>query len=318
MINKTRQKALSLILAGGLMSGVAGAAVSPDTPFPKGQPTAKEIIEQVYFVNHFYALKNFAITQDRRDITVLVSKAKGKRPTVNTLERYLNNDYGDDPVIEAKDLAIFRSGKLRGTGLLITDYDDESRSQSYVIWLPALRKTRRFAQPAQDDAWGGLDFTFGDVVLRKPGDETHELLGKEIFEECLGSMDIPKQQRNRYTRKLPGASCVSKGKEVYKIKSVTNFKDWWYDYRINYVDVNNFADYRTEHYKNGKKIRVIDRDWQSLNMDDPRALAWGYWYGKNFETGHETWAVIPQKVVRANHDFKESLWTEKTLRRIKR
>ncbi len=321
MISKAKQKTLSLMLAGGLMSGVSSAGiagVSPSTPFPEGQATAKEIIEQVYFVNHFYALRNFAIIRKRRDITVLVSKSQGKRPTVNTVERYLNNDYLDDPVVQAKDLAIFRSGKLRGTGILITDYDDADKSQSYLIWLPALRKIRRFAQPAQDDSWGGTDFTFGDVVLRKPVDETHELLNREVFQGCLGSMEIPNSQRNRYTRRLPGASCISRGRVVYKVKSTSKFADWWYDYRISYVDISNFADYRTEHYKDGKKIRIIDRDWQSLNMKDPRALAWGYWYGKNFETGHETWAVIPQEVVRANYDFNKSLWTEKTLRRIKR
>ncbi|HIE55755.1 MAG TPA: outer membrane lipoprotein-sorting protein, partial [Chromatiaceae bacterium] len=202
----------------------AGAGVTPDLPYPDGQPSALEIMEQVYFVNHFYALRNFAITRKGRKITVLVSRTKGKRPTTNTLERYLNNDYKDDPVIRAKDLAIFRSGKLRGTGILITDYDDDKRSQSYVIWLPALRKTRRFAQPAHDDSWGGLDFTFGDVVLRKPEHETHENLGKEIFAECLSGMEIPKKHRNRYTRNLPKESCVSKGREVYKVKSTTKFK----------------------------------------------------------------------------------------------
>ncbi len=298
--------------------GREAGAVSPDTPYPKGEPTAKEIIEQVYFVNHFYAFKNFAIVKKGRKITVLVSRAKGKRPTTNTIERYLNNDYEDDPVVKSKDLAIFRSGKLRGTGILITDYDDENKSQSYVIWLPALRKIRRFAQPAQDDSWGGLDFTFGDVVLRKPRDETHELLGKEIFGECLRGMEIPKRHRNRYTRHLPKESCASKGKEVYKVKSTTKFKNWWYDYRISYIDTKTFADYRTEYFKNGKKIKFIDRDWRSVGLDDPRALAWGYWYGKNFLTGHESWAVIPPEVVRYNAKFKPSLWSERTLRKIKR
>jgi len=296
----------------------SAGAVSPETPYPQGQPSAREIIEQVYFVNHFYALKNFAITKKGRKITVLVSRAKGKRPTTNTLERFLNNDYEDDPVVKAKDLAIFRSGKLRGTGILITDYDDENKSQSYVIWLPALRKIRRFAQPAQDDSWGGLDFTFGDVVLRKPDDETHEYLGKETFTECLKGMEIPKKHRNRYTRHLPERSCVSKGKEVYKVKSTTKFKNWWYDYRINYVDTKTFADYRTEYFKNGKKIKFIDRDWRSLDLEDPRALAWGYWYGKNFITGHESWAVIPPEVIKYNARFKPSLWSERTLRKIKR
>ena len=187
----------------------AGAGVTPELPYPSSQPTAEDIIKQVYFVNHFYALKNFAIIKKGRAVTVLVSKTKGKRPTTNTLERFLNNDYLDDPVVRAKDLAIFRSGKLRGTGMLITDYDDDSKTQSYMIWLPALRKIRRFAQPAQDDSWGGLDFTFGDVVLRKPSDETHEYLGKEVFAGCLDFMEIPKNQRTRYTRKLSEGSCAS-------------------------------------------------------------------------------------------------------------
>ena len=318
MLNATNKLKWAVFLVAGCSLSGAALAVSPQTPYPSRQPSAKEIIEQVYFVNHFYALKNFAIVKKRRKITVLISKAKGKRPTTNTIERFLNNDYQDDPVVKAKDLAIFRSGKLRGTGILITDYDDESKGQSYMIWLPALRKIRRFAQPAQDDAWGGLDFTFGDVVLRKPGDETHEYLGKEIFQGCLDGMDIPKKQCNRYTRRLAKKSCVSKGKEVYKVKSTTKFKDWWYDYRISWIDTTTFADYRTVYYKNGKKIKYIDRDWKSLGLDDPRAMAWGYWYGKDLRTGHESWAIIPKESIVYNANFKPSLWTERTLRKIKR
>jgi hypothetical protein len=64
---------------------------------------------------------------------------------------------------------------------------------------------------------------------------------------------------------------------------------------------------------------VIDRDWQSLGEDDVRAQYWGYWYGKTFATGHETWAVIPKKIVKTNDAKKKaSFWTEKTLRKIKR
>ncbi|MGV6826252.1 MAG: outer membrane lipoprotein-sorting protein [bacterium] len=314
----SRIKTTTLAAALSLATGMAGAGVTPDLAYPSGQPTGEDIMKQVYFVNHFYALDNYAIIKKGRDITVLASRSKGKKPTTNTVERYLNNNYKDDPVVRAKDLAIFRSGKLRGTGLLITDFDDDAKTQSYMIWLPALRKIRRFAQPAQDDSWGGTDFTFGDVVLRKPEHETHEYLGKETFQGCLGYMDIPKKHRSRYLKRLPEASCVAKGKEVYKVKSTTKFENWWYDYRINYVDAKSFADYRTEFFKNGKQIRLIDRDWQSLNLEDPRANSWGYWYGKNLETEHETWAVIPQSVIKYNADFDEDLWSEKTLRKIKR
>ncbi len=315
----------SLLVSAGLVaslaipSSVLAAGVTKDLPYPSGDITADQLADQVYFVNHFYVFNNYAITKKGKDITVLVSKSKGKKPTTNTLERYLNNNYSDG-VVKAKDLAIFRSGKLKGTGMLITDFTDAAKSQSYSIWLPALRKIRRFAEPAHDDAWGGTDFTFGDVTLRKPSHETHELLGKDTFKGCLGAMEIPDDQQSRYTKNLPKeGSCAHDGKEVYKLKSTTKYENWWYDYRVSYVDSKTFADYRTEYFKGDNMIKVIDRDWaKAEGSDDPRAVAWSYWYGKTLATEHETWAVIPQNVVVTNGDFDDDLWTEKTLRKIKR
>ncbi len=318
MVKLLHTQTRAFLATTALLPALALAGVPKDLPYPTGGDlTAEQIIEQVYFVNHFYSYDNFAIVEDGDDITVLISKAEGKTPTTNTLERYLNNKTDDDN-IKAMDLAIFRSGKLRGTGMLITDYVDDDKSQSYMIWLPALRKIRRFAQPAHDDAWGGTDFTFGDVVLRKPFNETHELLGKETFNDCLGAVEIADDERNRWTKDLPPASCNPKGKEVYKLKSTTKFENWWYDYRISYVDTKTFADYRSEYFKGDTKIKVLDRDWRSQGMDDPRALAWGYWYGKTLDTNHETWAVIPESVIRINGDYDKDLWSERTLRRIKR
>ncbi len=315
-----KKKLSATVFAAALFgsSAVALAGVPKDLPYPSGDLTGEQIIEQVYFVTHFYAMKNYAIVKDGKEITVLVNKVKDKKPTTVTLERFLNNDYSDG-VIKARDLAIFRSGKLKGTGMLITDYVDDAKTQSYMIWLPALRKIRRFAQPSHDDSWGGTDFTFGDVSLRKPHNETHELMGKEIFDDCLGAVDVPENQRSRYTKKLPEAYCGAKGKEVYKVKSTTKFQNWWYDDRISYVDAKSFGDYRTEYFKNGEKIKVIDRSLPHVDgMDDPRALRWSYWYGKTLATGHETWAVIPDNATRTNGDFKDSLWSEQTLRKIKR
>jgi len=299
-------------------SAVAG--VPKDLPYPTGSLTADQIMDQVYFVNHFYGFKNYAIIDKDDKITVLVIKGEGKTPTTNTLERYLNNEYPDGDAIKAEDLAIFRSGKLKGTGMLITDFQDDAKSQSYMIWLPALRKIRRFAEPAHDDAWGGSDFTFGDVTLRKPTHETHELLGKETFNDCLGYMAIADDEQTRYTKDLPkSGSCSPKGKEVYKLKSTTKFENWWYDYRITYVDAKSFADYRSEYFKNGEQVKVIDRDWVPLGTsDDPRAVGWGYWYGKTLATGNQTWAVIPAGVSQVDQTYDANWWSESTLRKIKR
>jgi len=181
-------------------------------------------------------------------------------------------------------MAIFHSGKLKGTGMLIVDYENDSKPQSYSIWLPALREIRRFAQPLHDDAWGGTDFSFGDVVLRKPFHETHKLLGTETFKDCLGTITSVSV---KWLRNPPPPSCKPKGKQVYKLKSTTKCRNWWYNYRIGYVDTKSFVDYRTEYFKGGQ-VKVIDRDWVSAGKRDPRAVYWGYWYGKNLKTEHET------------------------------
>jgi len=273
------------------------------------------VAQQVYYVNHFYALKNFGIVDASGKVTVILNKAQGEAPTTLTVERFLNNDYPAGDAIKGMDLAIFKSGKLKGTGMLITDFSDDGKSQAYSIWLPALRKIRRFAEPAHDDAWGGTDFAFEDVTLRKPEHETHELLGKETFQDCLGAIEGVKV---RYLETPPAPSCDHKGKEVYKLKSATKRSNWWYDYRISYVDTKTFADYRTDFFKGDQKVKVIDRDWATLNLPDARAQSWKYWYGKTFATGHETWAVIPPEVVRYNQDWPGSMWSENTLEKIKR
>jgi hypothetical protein len=310
----------------GVVCGIAWSSplqaggVPKHLPYAQAELSAGEIAAQVYFVNHFYALKNYAIEQKGEAITVVITRADGGEPITNTVERYVNNSY-QDGVVKSKDLAIFRSGRLRGTGLLITDYMDDAKSQSYIIWLPALRRTRLFAEPAHEDAWSSSDFTFGDVYLRKPDHETHELLGKETFPDCLGAMDVPPEQRNQFMQNLPQAACLPRGKEVYKLKSSQNRYEKWYDYRISYIDTHSFADYRTEYFKDDTLIKIIDRDWRPLpgySGDDPRALSWGYWYGKNLQNNHESWAVIPQEGVVFNSDFPDSLWTEDTLRKIRR
>ncbi|CAA6810074.1 MAG: Unknown protein [uncultured Sulfurovum sp.] len=319
---------VAMVVAGLLLTG-ANAGVKVDLAYPKGKLTnAKDIMSQVYYVNHFFAFKNYSIVKKGRTITKIIKKSKGKKALTETVERYLNNDYTSDPKIKSKDLAIFRSGKLRGMGMLITDYDDDAKSQEYLVWLPALRKVRRFAQPAHDEAWGGTDFTFGDVTLRKPKHEKHELMGTQKFGMKVKSLSIPKAEQTRLTKDLPAGTNKFADRQVYKVKSTTKFSGWWYDYRITYVDTKTFADYHTEYYKGGKKIKILDKNWpKASGSSDPRALRWYTWYGKDFRNGHETLAYIPKKVtVKNQSSFKvgkkkystSQLWQESTLRKIKR
>jgi len=317
------------VTAAVIATGASAASVNTNLAYPSGKvSSATKIMENVYFVNHFFAFKNYSIIKSGRKVTVIVKKSKGKKPLTETVERYLNNDYASDPKVRSKDLAIFRAGKLRGTGMLITDYKNDAKSQEYLLWLPALRKVRRFAQPAHDDAWGGTDFTFGDVTLRKPMHERHTLMGTQKFGMAVKSLTIPAAQQTSKTKKLPGGSNAYAGRQVYKVKSKTKFSGWWYDYRITYIDTKTFADYHTEYYKGGKQIKFLDKNWKSMaGSKDPRALRWYTWYAKDLRNGHESLAYIPKSVTKKNQSsFKvgkkkyttSNLWQESTLRKIKR
>lgn len=312
-----RQITFTIALSVSLMAGFSQAVVEKNLAYKTGNLSATELVEQVYFVNHFYGFKNYGIGKQGKQITALILRDKGGRPLTLTLERYLNNNYSDGK-INARDLAIFRSGKLKGTGMLITDFVDQNKSQSYEIYIPAIRKVRRFAEPARDDAWGGSDFTFGDVTLRKPKHETHKLLSNSVMSGCLAVMDLPSNQRNKYTQNADIVpDCSVKGKAVFRLQSTAKDANWWYDYRISYVDTKSFADYRTEYFKAGKHIKTIDRSWISSTSSDPRTNYWGYWYGKNLLTGHESLAFIPKAVTKVNNQYrKKNLWSTKTLRKM--
>jgi hypothetical protein len=322
-VKRVLNYSLCLSIALAVFSFGSEAGLDRNLAYPAAgvEPDADEVAKQVYFANHFYTFDNFSIKRRGSTLSVLVNKAEGGSPLTMAVERHLNNNYAADDVIRSRDLAIFHSGNMRGTGMLVTEYAEDDRSKDYMVWLPRLRKIRRFAQPRQDDAWGGSVFTFGDVTLRKLDDETHELLGKKQLRTCLGMMDALEGKLFRYTGRIPERSCRHIDKEVYGLKSTTKFNDWWYDYRISYVDTHSFADYRTLYYKNGKLIKVIDRDWGLVNTQgegDPRALFWKYWYGVDLRTGQESLAVIPREVVSFNSNLDNNFWTERTLRRIKR
>lgn len=309
-------KHIALALAIATTSAVA--SVPKDLAYPTAAlTTADQVIDQVYYVNHFYPFTNYGIGREGKNtITTFILRPKGKKPLTMTLERYLNNDYSDG-VYNAKDFAVFRSGKLKNLAFLITDYVDPAKTQQFEIFIPSIRKIRRFAQPARDDAWGGADFTFGDVALRKPHHETHELLPNEKYSGCIPAMDLPKNQRNKYTKKQNiTPDCSIDGTDLYVVKSTAKDANWWYDYRISYVDTKRFVDYKTTYFKNGEHIKTINRSWHSAGLDDLRGNYWAYWYGKTLTTGHESMAFVPKAATRVNKDYKKKIWTTKLLKKI--
>jgi len=305
-----------------LLSSLVFASVYKNLSYPsdKKKITAREIIDQVYFVNRHYAVKDFGLEKIGRDVTLVVRKVNGKRPVVNKVIAYIDNECIDKS-LATKDLYAFTSGKLKGVATLITEYKDKNISEKYQVWLPALRRIKMFAQPRHDDVLGEIDFALiSDVKMRKPDDEKHELLHIKKFDQELQTMNIKKEHLTRDTKKIPKPSKEFIGRDVYVVKSTIIDDEYsWYNYRVSYIDTETFVDYRTEYYKKDQKIKVIDRIWAPLKgVNDPRAQRWVTWFSKDFETLNEQLTYTPANVVKYNQNYPDTLWSDSNLRKFKK
>ena len=281
--------------------------------------TATDIAQKAYNVNHSLYVKNIMIKRKRRNMAVVIGRMPNKKPRITAIERFLSNEF-ESKNIEAKDLIIIRSGKLNGMGILMTSYTDPTKSHEYLMWLPALRKVRRMAEP-KDAGMGAGDIAFlEDAKLRRFYEEEYELLETKKMDLELLMMPFKKGEFGRYSKNLPYKETTPiKGRILHLLKSTYKEKDHWYDYRISYIDSEYFTNYMTDYYKNGELIKKVYRHWMPLkNQDDPKAKIWYYWYGKDTKTGYEMMTYVPKKLIKVNQKVKKSFWSEHTLQKIKR
>jgi hypothetical protein len=76
--------------------------------------------------------------------------------------------------------------------------------------------------------------------------------------------------------------------------------------------------YRTVYFKDSKRIKTIDIDWNELDHPDPRVLSPNFIYAKSDVTNIESFLVIPKETIDWNTDIKNKFWSERTLKKIKR
>lgn len=305
-----------LVFAPPLVHGQQGL------PYPEDGPlSADQIAEQVYAATHGGLVRNAVSKAQGKDVALVVNRAplevraRGKRPTIQSFETYVNND-PQDPALDSLQMAILTSGKTKGTGVLFTSYIDPAQQATITLWLPALRKIRKINEPDFEDAWFGTNLTYGELVLRRPWHEKHELLGEGVFEDCLPVMEFEQRERTRYTKTLPGPQCGHKGKAVYRVKSTTKFENWWYDYHVTEIDRKTFAPYRTVYFKDGKKIKTIVVDWQSLDQPDPRIFYPRYIYAITHTNGADSMVYVPRSTIFLNQDLPDSFWSDETLKNL--
>lgn len=282
--------------------------------YPESQPDANSIAKQVFFVNRFFSFSNISIDEHPNNVSIIVQNSPGKKQTLTKLERHINNTYNDG-VISSRELSVFRSGKLKGTAVLLTDYEDSNKVPTYMVWMPALRLTRTFEIGNTTDTWGGTVFSYSDMFMSSPDTEKHELSGKKVFDSCLNSIKI-ENPKNRLAKSFNNEPvCLHRDKDVYILKSYPLSLNEWYDYSVSYIDTKTFGDYRIQYYKNGKLLKTIDKDWRKSGQnDDPRALKWHHVYGKDHTTELETYIAVPDEIISVDRKLSSEFWSEESLK----
>ncbi|MBF0265084.1 MAG: outer membrane lipoprotein-sorting protein [Gammaproteobacteria bacterium] len=282
-------------------------------PYPKSPPSAAEIAQQNQFVDKFYGFSRMPSTHQPSGRAILVTRSVGEPLSTTLAERYINTNTSN--TIASMELGSFLSGKHNSMTFLITHYEDD-RAPSFQVWRPDLRKVRRIPAPLYDDRLAGSDFTWGDMILHRPEFENHKVIKQQVFNRCLSTIET--KTDTKWMPNLPQASCHQKKRPVYILKSFSKgspIKE--YDYRIRFIDTETFADYRTEFYKDDILIRVVEKNWGPMGMEDPRVQAWSYMYANDLQNDHESMFIQLDRNTTMKPNGK-NFWSENTLRKVNR
>lgn len=294
------------------------SAVDKSLPYSNDITDANHIAGQSYFVEHFYAFDNLLIGYRRLPDMQLLNLGQSKVSEILT-ERFVSHQ-PEQKGVKTQDLTIFKSGKIRGTGILVDDYVEDKPMQ-IRMWMPALRKIRRFSEPALDDIWGGSHLTYGDLYLRRPEHETHQLLTLENPPQCLEDASSFTNWTKDYLEKPIKPWCELSDTRWLLLKSTPVENSPWYDYRLRWIDAESFAEYQVEYFQHERLVKRLQKNWHATGLADPRALLWNFWSVIVFDGDKrvgESLAWISDDSYQWNQSVDARLWSEKSLRQIKR
>ena len=200
--------------------------------------------------------------------------------------------------VDYKDLVVMTYPEYtKGLAVLTWAYLDVRKQNDLWLWLPSLKKIRKISQAEEDDAFLGSEFTVEDITTRRYGYETYELLGEENFPG--------------YTSRYDGKTYF-KNTPCYKIKGIPNKKDWYYSYRIIWVDKKTGICIFDEFYdKAGRKFKIVFRYYITPEKDCWVSKIWEVY---NFRTGHTD--CIDIQTYKFNIGLKERHFSPRILERM--
>ncbi len=285
-----------------------------------GDKALDELLQRSWRVDHFRGFDNLLIGYRGKPDMVLLSRGPRSSTRIDT-ERLIQLR-PKNPRLEAQDLVIFKSGKLRGTGILVDDYGPDKPMQ-IRMWLPALRKVRRFSEPDQDDIWGGSHLTYGDLYLRRPEDETHRLVDAGELPECLeDAAAIGRRWANATLKIELEPWCGLAGRRLLRVESRPLQPSPHYDRRLRLIDADSGAEYESDYFIGERRVKRLQKNWQPASPGEQEGLIYTTWSVLLFDEAGavtaESLAWVPLEAYEWNRKVKPSLWSEKTLRKIKR
>ena len=233
--------------------------------------TLNDIILKNYSWNHFQTFNNYAMQKSDDNMPVLMHKIGNKISRLYFEQYQINTE-------KEKHIFVYHSGRYKNIKILI---ELDNKDTEVNIWLPQLRKTRRFYTFKKTDSWNGSNFTYGDILLIHPNDENHEIIGIETINTNLAVLKKFKIKDH----------WESKNKSIIKIKSTPKRDILNYDYRISYIDIEYFFDYNVTYFKNNIPIKLVEKAWYEKKGG---VSLLGYWYAKNLISNTESLIYIPK------------------------
>ena len=213
-------------------------------------------------------------------IWTLTNKA-GKTRIRHTLRYW--KDYDGKEGLSSKSFIYFDTPPdVKDTTFLNWSQEDYQADDDQWIFLPALRKVRRIASGDKENSFMGSDLIYDDMGDREVEEDTFKLLRVEN----------------------------DNGTKMYVVEAIAKKPDYIYSKRIAWINADRWTPEKMDFYdRKGRLLKIMHTNWVEVD---------GIWTPvkmvvNNQLTGHRT--EIENKNVKYNQGLKESLFTERSLRK---
>jgi len=134
-----------------------------------GQQSAKDIMQKTRDVAKIPGLETVS--------TLKIIDPKGRE---RVREISMASKLADNGMTEKRIIRFLAPAEVKGTGMLIYDYDAES--DDMWIFMPALRKTRRIASGEKNQSFMGSEFSNADLAAPNTGEFSYKIAGSETLD----------------------------------------------------------------------------------------------------------------------------------------